>query len=107
MSQVQACVEAIQNIAGDFKPQVAMVLGSGLGPFADQVKAIATISFDELPGFPQAGVGGHAGALVLGHVGETCVAVCKGARIIMNKAVQMPWQWRFKPLKPSVVKHWC
>lgn len=78
MSQVQACVEAIQNIAGDFKPQVAMVLGSGLGPFADQVKAIATISFDDLPGFPQAGVGGHAGALVLGYVGETCVAVLQG-----------------------------
>jgi len=78
MSQVDACIAVINRAASSFVPQVGMVLGSGLGPFADQVNAVASISFDELPGFPQAGVGGHAGRLVLGHVGNTRVAVLQG-----------------------------
>jgi len=78
MSQVEACLSVIHQAAKGFVPQVGMVLGSGLGPFADQVKAVASIGFDDLPGFPQAGVGGHAGRLVLGHVGQTRVAVLQG-----------------------------
>jgi purine-nucleoside phosphorylase len=78
MSQVDDCLAVINQAATGFVPQVGMVLGSGLGPFADQVNAIASIGFDDLPGFPQAGVGGHAGRLVLGHVGGTRVAVLQG-----------------------------
>ena len=78
MSQIGACLAAINRVARGFVPQVGMVLGSGLGSFADQVNALVSISFDELPGFPQAGVGGHAGRLVLGHVGGTRVAVLQG-----------------------------
>ena len=78
MSQVEACLAVIHQAAKGFVPQVGLVLGSGLGPFADQVDALVSISFDDLPGFPQAGVGGHAGRLVLGHVGGTRVAVLQG-----------------------------
>ncbi|MCO4837630.1 MAG: purine-nucleoside phosphorylase [Oceanospirillaceae bacterium] len=78
MSQVDDCLAVIHQAAGDFVPQVGMVLGSGLGTFADQVDAVASIGFDDLPGFPQAGVGGHAGRLVLGLVGGTRVAVLQG-----------------------------
>ena len=78
MSQVDTCLAVIKQASNGFIPQVGMVLGSGLGSFADQVNAIASIGFDDLPGFPQAGVGGHAGRLVLGHVGDTRVAVLQG-----------------------------
>ena len=78
MSQVEACLAVIHKAAPGFVPQVGMVLGSGLGTFADQVNATASISFDDLPGFPQAGVGGHAGRLVLGCIGDTRVAVLQG-----------------------------
>ncbi|MSP77349.1 MAG: purine-nucleoside phosphorylase [Rhodospirillaceae bacterium] len=61
-----------------FKPRVAVVLGSGLGGFAEDVKAVDTISYGDLPGFPPTGVGSHAGRLVLGHVGPTKVAVLQG-----------------------------
>ena len=61
-----------------FRPKVAVVLGSGLGGFADDVKAIAAIPYGELPGFPVTGVSSHAGQLVLGHVGPTPVAVLQG-----------------------------
>jgi purine-nucleoside phosphorylase len=68
----------INQAAKGFMPQVGMVLGSGLGSFADQIDAIASISFDDLPGFPQSGVGGHAGRLVLGQIGTARVAVLQG-----------------------------
>ncbi len=64
--------------APGFKPRVALVLGSGLGDFADDVKAVATIPYAELPNFPRTSVGSHAGRLVLGHVGPTPVAVLQG-----------------------------
>lgn len=78
MSQVEACLAVINQAAKGFLPQVGMVLGSGLGTFADRVEAVASISFDDLPGFPHAGVGGHAGRLVLGQLGVTRVAVLQG-----------------------------
>ena len=70
--------DAIARAAPGFRPKVAVVLGSGLGGFAADVKTIATIPYGELQGFPQTTVGGHAGKLVLGHVGATAVAVLQG-----------------------------
>jgi purine nucleotide phosphorylase len=57
---------------------VAVVLGSGLGGFTDEVKPVAAIPYAELPGFPKTSVSSHAGQLVLGHVGQTPVAVLQG-----------------------------
>ena len=70
--------DVIARAASGFRPKVAVVLGSGLGGFAADVKTIATIPYGELQGFPQATVGSHAGKLVLGHVGPTAVAVLQG-----------------------------
>lgn len=61
-----------------FKPKIAVVLGTGLGDFAAEVKTVATIPYAELPDFPQTSVHGHAGKLLLGHVGSTPVAVMQG-----------------------------
>jgi inosine/guanosine/xanthosine phosphorylase family protein len=71
-------IEAIAKRAPGFRPRVAVVLGSGLGDFAAEVTAIATIPYAELPEFPSTSVGSHAGHLVLGHVGATPVAVLQG-----------------------------
>jgi purine nucleotide phosphorylase len=70
--------EVIAAKAPGFRPKVAVILGSGLGGFADEVKAVAVIPYGELPGFPRTTVGSHAGRLVLGHVGPTPVAVLQG-----------------------------
>jgi inosine/guanosine/xanthosine phosphorylase family protein len=70
--------EVIAAEAPGFKPKVAVILGSGLGGFAEEVKPVATIPYAELPGFPQTTVGSHAGRLVLGHIGPTPVAVLQG-----------------------------
>jgi purine nucleotide phosphorylase len=77
MNDVIGATLTAKGVAG-FRPKVAVVLGSGLGGFADDVKAVATIPYGELPDFPATGVSSHAGQLVLGHVGPTPVAVLQG-----------------------------
>src|SRR5437879_5096335 len=57
---------------------VAIVLGSGLGAFADELKDSNAIRYDEIPGFARATVEGHAGRLVIGNSGETIVAAMQG-----------------------------
>jgi xanthosine phosphorylase len=57
---------------------VGIVLGSGLGAVADAVTDAATVGYDELPGFPQPTVAGHAGRAVLGRISGVPVAVLQG-----------------------------
>ena len=71
-------VDAIVRRAPGFRPKVALILGSGLGGFVDEVDAVAAIPYAELEGFPHTTVGSHAGRLVLGRVGPTPVAVLQG-----------------------------
>lgn len=77
-NQVLFCANLILETTPDFRPQIGLVLGSGLGTFADSVEIISKTSFKALPGFPKAGVGGHAGQLILGLIGRTKVAVLQG-----------------------------
>ncbi len=59
-------------------PEVAVVLGSGLGNLSSRMEEDATIPFGEIPHFPQSGVAGHAGELVLGTVSGKPVALMNG-----------------------------
>ncbi len=60
------------------RPTVGMVLGSGLGDFADTLEQIQRLSFGEIPGFPQPTVPGHTGALVFGKKQGKTVVVLQG-----------------------------
>lgn len=63
----------------DVNPAVGLVLGSGLGEFAERLKNRVAIPYEEIPHFPvPSGVVGHAGELVLGDVGKTPVVVLSG-----------------------------
>jgi len=61
-----------------FRPKVGVILGSGLGPMADDVADATVMAYDKLPGFPQPSVEGHAGRLSLGTVGGMPVAIMQG-----------------------------
>jgi purine-nucleoside phosphorylase len=61
-----------------FRPRVGVILGSGLGPMADDVTDATVLDYRDLPGFPQPSVEGHAGRLSLGKIGATPVAVMQG-----------------------------
>lgn len=58
--------------------RVALVLGSGLGAFADTLEDAQPVSYEEIPGFARPTVEGHAGRLVLGRVGGVPAAVMQG-----------------------------
>jgi xanthosine phosphorylase len=74
-----AAADEVRARAGDRpSPRVAIVLGSGLGAFADQVEDPLAIPYAELPGFPVGSVAGHAGRLVLGTLAGVDVAVLQG-----------------------------
>jgi purine-nucleoside phosphorylase len=60
------------------RPTVGVVLGSGLGTFADELSDAVSVPFASIPHFPASTVVGHGGALVLGRCGSVPVAVMKG-----------------------------
>ncbi len=60
------------------QPAVGVVLGSGLGGFADAVEEAVEIPYGEIPGWPRSTAVGHSGTLVLGRFGGAPVAVMKG-----------------------------
>jgi purine-nucleoside phosphorylase len=60
------------------KPKIALVLGSGLGAFADEFEAATKIPYAKIPHFPRSTAIGHAGNLVLGMVGGVPVAGMQG-----------------------------
>ena len=62
----------------DFRPQIALVLGSGLGAFADEFESATKIPYAEIPNFPRSTAIGHAGELVIGMVGDIPVAGMQG-----------------------------
>jgi len=71
-------VDVIRARKPGFTPRIAMILGSGLGVLAEQMKDAISISFDQLPGFPISTVHGHAGELVMGTLGGVEVVCMKG-----------------------------
>ncbi len=71
------CVDVVRSTT-DFSPQVAVILGSGLGALADNVDLVASFSYDKLPGFPTTSAAGHRGKLLLGRLGSKNVIVMQG-----------------------------
>ncbi len=76
----EKAVEAAQFIKSKYaKPiKTAVVLGSGLGTFADELTDAVKIPYEEIPHFALSTVEGHAGQLVLGEIGDVPVAVQQG-----------------------------
>ena len=74
-SQVAEAVAKIRELT-DFTPDVAITLGSGLGPLANDIRAEATLPYSDIPGFAASTAPGHAGELILGELaGKKLVAM--------------------------------
>jgi purine-nucleoside phosphorylase len=76
-AELEAAVAAIRART-DSQPAIGVVLGSGLGGFADAVDSTIEIPYADLPGWPEATAVGHTGTLVLGTFGGVSVAVLRG-----------------------------
>jgi purine-nucleoside phosphorylase len=73
-----AALDVIARKAPGFRADTGLVLGSGMGEFAEKVRDQIVLPYADLPGFEQSGVSGHAGRLVLGRLGKASVAVLQG-----------------------------
>ncbi len=71
--QLQEAAAYVRKKSGDRQPSVGLILGSGLGSFAESFENPSFIEYDDIPHFPVSTVVGHAGRLV---VGERCGLVC-------------------------------
>jgi len=75
------CEDAVNTIkarAPNAKPRIGIILGSGMGAVAENIKNPITIPYGDLPGFHVSTVQGHAGSLVLGELGGVEVACLQG-----------------------------
>lgn len=61
-----------------FQPKAALILGSGLGAFADEIQVETIIDYSDIEGFPQSTVEGHKGRFVFGYVGTVPVVIMQG-----------------------------
>ena len=81
VTEIQVLREAaayIRRLIGDFRPRTGLILGTGLGALADEVVPAHVIAYADIPHFPVSTAPGHAGRLVLGHLGGQAVAVLQG-----------------------------
>lgn len=62
----------------DLRPEIALILGTGLGGLGSEIDVEATIGYEEIPGFPLSTLEGHAGQLLLGRLGGRRVVAMQG-----------------------------
>ena len=75
--QLDACC-AFVKARIDFQPEIALILGSGLGGFAEKIEVKQTLDYKDIPDFPVSTVWGHAGRFVFGYCDGVPVAVMQG-----------------------------
>jgi purine-nucleoside phosphorylase len=78
LQQIQQSANFIQQQLRGIRPQIGLILGSGLGDMAEQVENPITISYDQVPHFPVSTVEGHAGQFVVGTLEGKTVIVMQG-----------------------------
>ncbi len=75
--RVQHCLEQVRRLT-DFQPQIAVVLGSGLGALVDCMEIFGEISYADIDGFPVSTAPGHAGKFVYGRLSGKHIICMKG-----------------------------
>lgn len=74
----RAILQALDRAAPNWRPRVGLILGSGLNPAAEGIDPILVLPYADIPGFPRPSVEGHAGRLIMGHMGGMRVACLQG-----------------------------
>ncbi|MDE6514883.1 MAG: purine-nucleoside phosphorylase [Bacteroidales bacterium] len=76
-ARIQETADYIRRVTQDFKPEIGIVLGSGLGSLADELKVIYTVYYKDIPNFPVSTVAGHKGCLLFAELssGKRVVAM--------------------------------
>lgn len=75
--KLQKCLQSVREKT-DFVPKIGIVLGSGLGDYADDIKVVSELDYGMIEGFPVSTVPGHAGKFIFGYVNDAPVVCMKG-----------------------------
>lgn len=78
MEHILEAVNYINSATSSFNPQVAIILGTGLGGFADNIDVAYSIPYGDIPNMPVSTVQGHAGRLIFGTIGSVKVVAMQG-----------------------------
>ena len=77
--KLKKCYESVRQKI-DFQPEIALVLGSGLGDYAESIDVVATVNYNDIEGFPVSTVEGHKGRFIFGYIKGVPV-VCMQGRV--------------------------
>lgn len=77
--KLMQCYESVKAKI-DFQPEVALILGSGLGDYGESIQVEATLDYSEIEGFPVSTIAGHKGRFIFGYVNGVPV-VCMQGRV--------------------------
>lgn len=75
--KLKNCLKCVREKT-DFVPKIALVLGSGLGDYANSIDIKATVDYKDIDGFPVSTVSGHEGKFVFGYVKDVPVVIMQG-----------------------------
>lgn len=75
--KLMKCFECVQQKI-TFKPEIALILGSGLGDYADTMEVVETLDYHDIEGFPVSTVPGHKGRFVFGYAGGVPIGAMQG-----------------------------
>ena len=85
LSRIYGASGYVRSMIGDRKPQIGIVLGSGLGSLADSIRNPITVPYRELPGFPVSTALGHKGVFIAGELG--------GKKVLAGTALKSAVDW--------------
>ena len=75
--KLETCLKSLREKT-QFQPEVAVILGSGLGDYADSITIEQTVNYTDIEGFPVSTVAGHKGRFVFGYVNQVPVVIMQG-----------------------------
>lgn len=78
LNEIKKSAAFIAAQTEDFRPEVGIILGTGLGDFADNIEVKYSLEYKDIPGFPVSTVEGHKGRLIFGHIEGRRVVAMQG-----------------------------
>lgn len=78
LEEIKRAADYIRGRIADFQPEVGIILGTGLGGFADKIEAVHCVDYKDIPGFPRSTVQGHAGRMIFGTIEGRRVVAMQG-----------------------------
>ena len=78
LEQIEFTTKSILKLIKTFKPEIGIILGTGLGGLVNEIEVIHNLPYDQIPNFPLSTVEGHCGQLIFGYLGDKKIMALQG-----------------------------